>query len=104
MKMEPRVRQDNQPDVLLTLDSESLYRNTLAVEAMQHGDLVRFNCSLHERYRGNLRDVMHFHVEEVEVIGHDQQYAMYTTEIEEEWIRLHVEDRGGLTSEPEPKI
>jgi hypothetical protein len=33
---------------------------------------------------------MHFHVEELEVIGHDAQHAMYTTEIEEEWIKLHV--------------
>lgn len=46
---------------------------------------------------------MHFHVEALEVVGHDSQYAMYTTEIEEEWIRLHVENKGGLTSEPEEK-
>ena len=33
---------------------------------------------------------MHFHVTEVEKIGHDQKYAMYTTEIEHEWIKIHV--------------
>jgi hypothetical protein len=98
MKMEPRVRQDSQPDVLLTLDSGAVYDNSAVLATLQHGDLLRFNCSLHERYRGTLHDVMHFHVEEVEVVGHDQQYAMYTSEIEEEWIRIHVENKGGLTS------
>lgn len=41
---------------------------------------------------------MHFHGMQIEVVGHDSQYSMYTTEIEEDWIRLHVENVGGLRS------
>jgi hypothetical protein len=98
LKMEPRAKEDSQPDVLLTLDSEAVYQSSEILQALKHGDLVRFNCSLHERYTGNLRDVMHFHGMQIEVVGRDSQYSMYTTEIEEDWIRLHVENVGGLRS------
>ena len=99
LKMDPRAKIDDQPDVLLTLDSEAVFQNSELLQALSHGNLVRFNCSMHERYSGNLRDVMHFHGLEIEVIGHDDRYAMYTSEIEEDWIRLHVENVGGLRSE-----
>lgn len=101
MKMEPGVAESGQPDVLLTLSSEAVYYGSEAMKGLQHGDLLRFNCTLHEKYSGGLKDVMHFHVEGLEVVGHDAQYALYTSEIEEEWIRLHVENKGMLTSEEE---
>lgn len=34
MKMEPRVKNDNQPDVLLTLDSEVVYFNSEALKKL----------------------------------------------------------------------
>lgn len=46
---------------------------------MKHGDKLRFNSTLHERERGTLKDVMHFHVFDLEIIGHNNSYAMYTT-------------------------
>lgn len=38
----------------------------------------------------------------MERIGHENKYAMFVSEIEEEWIRIHVEDRGNMRSEPDP--
>lgn len=101
--MQPGVAEDGQPDVLLTLSSEAVYYSSDVIGALQHGDLLRFNCSLHEKHGGSAKDVMHFHAEGLEVVGHDAQFALFTSEIEEEWIRLHVENRGLLTSEEEAK-
>lgn len=97
MKMEPTINADK-PDTLLTLNSDVLYYHTDLVSKLKHGDKLKFNCSLHERERGSLKDVMHFHVSGLEVVGHDANYALFNSEIEEEWIRIHVEDRGGLRS------
>lgn len=98
MKMEPSLHNDSRPDTLITLNSDTLFYANDVVSTLKHGDRLRFNCSLHERERGSLKDVMHFHVSEVERIGHDPSYAMYTTPIEEEWIQIHVEDKGKLRS------
>jgi len=79
VKMNPDTTHDNKPDVLLTLNSDAVFYNSEILRNLQHGDLMRFNCTLHERERGSLKDVMHFHVEKLEIIGHDSTYAMYTT-------------------------
>ena len=93
MKMEPPVSDEN-PDTLLTLNSDVLYYYSDLVSTLKHGDKLKFNCSLHERERGSLKDVLHFHVSGLEVVGHDAKYALFNSAIEEEWIRIHVEDRG----------
>ena len=45
---------------------------------------------------------MHFHVDTLAIEGHHEEYALYLPEIEEEWIRLHLEDQNQLRSEPHP--
>lgn len=35
-------------------------------------------------------------------IGHDSNFALFTTEIEEEWMKIHLEDKGKLRSESDP--
>jgi hypothetical protein len=62
MKMDPKLNQDSSPDVLLTLTSEAVYSNKDVLKELVHGSKVKFNCTLHERYRGNIKDVMHFHI------------------------------------------
>ncbi len=46
-----------------------------------HGDKLKFNCTLHERERGSFKDVMHFHVTDIMMTGHNTNYALYTTPI-----------------------
>ena len=79
MKMEPTLHNDSRPDTLITLNSDVLYYHLDLVKTLKHGDKIRFNCTLHERERGTLKDVMHFHVDELKVVGHDTNYAMYIT-------------------------
>ena len=98
MKMTPSLYNDSRPETLITLNTDTLASNAELVQRLVHGDQIRFNSSLHDRERGSLKDVMHFHVFDLEVVGHDRSYAMYTTEIEEEWIKIHVEDKGKLRS------
>jgi len=81
MNMEPSLHSDK-PDILLTLDTDVVFFNKEVIRNLIHGDKIRFNCSLHERERGSLKDVMHFHIEDLEMVGHDKNYAMYTTPIE----------------------
>lgn len=100
--MEPSLHNGTRPDVLVTLDSDVLYRNSELVAELQHGDKIRFNCSLHDRERGGLKDVLHFHVSHFAKIGHDSNFALFTTEIEEEWMKIHLEDKGKLRSESDP--
>jgi hypothetical protein len=102
MKMQPALYNDTRPDILLTLSNEALYYNEEAIRALKHGDHIRFNSTLHQRYNGNLKDVMHFHLDTLEVIGHDDSIPMFTSDAEEEWIQIHVEDKSRLTSEPDP--
>jgi hypothetical protein len=63
MKMNPPLLEESKPDILLTLNSDAVFFNSDVLKAVMHGDLIKFNCSLHERERGSLKDVMHFHVE-----------------------------------------
>lgn len=37
----------------------------------------------------------------MEKIGHNSQLAMFVSEIEEEWIQIHVEDKGNMRTEPD---
>lgn len=97
MKMEPSLHAEK-PDILLTLDTDVVYFNKELIRSLVHGDKIKFNCTLHDRERGNLKDVLHFHIDDIEVTGHDKNYALYNTPIEEEWIQIHVQDRGRLTS------
>ena len=78
---------------MITLSTEALYYNEEVVKTLKHGDRVSFNCTLHDKEKGNFKDVMHFHVESLEVTGHDEKYSLYTTEVEEEWIEVNVENR-----------
>jgi hypothetical protein len=80
--MDPPVSKNGNPDILITLDSDALFYNSEIVGNLIHGDQVRFNCTLHERERGSLKDVMHFHIDQLSIVGHDPQYALFTTEIE----------------------
>lgn len=90
MKMDPTPHDDGRPDILLTINSDVLFYHGELVKNLVHGDQLKFNCSLHDRERGSLKDVMHFHISELELAGHDSKYAMYTKPIEEEWIKIHV--------------
>lgn len=80
--MEPPVTQDSQPYVLLTFSTESVYYNQDVLRSLQHGDEIKFNCTLHQRPTWNLKDLMHFHVDNMEAIGHSDAYAMFTTDVE----------------------
>ncbi len=82
MKMDPSLHNDTRPDILITLNTDVLSENSQLVQRIVHGDKLQFNCSLSERERGNLKDVMHFHVSDLKIVGHDSQYQMYTTQIE----------------------
>lgn len=102
MKMDPTLHNDTKPDILLTLNSDVLFSHSELASDLVHGDKIRFNCTLHDRERGSLKDVLHFHVDKMEKVGHDSKYAMFVSEIEEEWIKIHVEDKGNMRSEPDP--
>lgn len=101
MKMEPAVYNDSRPDILLTLTTEALYQNKEIIQSLNHGDHIKFNSTLHQRSYGNIKDVMHFHLDKMQVIGHNDSIPMYTSNEEEAWIQVHVEDRPALSSEAE---
>jgi len=61
--MTPSLSKDSKPDILITIDSDAVYYNSNVLSNLTHGDLIRFNCSLHEHQQISAKDVLHFHVE-----------------------------------------
>ena len=79
MKMNPSMYIGNTPDILITIDSDSAYYNFGLLSNLSPGDLLRFNCSLHESERNSSKDLRHFHVESLDIIGHANNYPTSAT-------------------------